>query len=822
MKIIYRKDQFPIMQYESGTMAIPAVPGAGKTFIVTNLVAKLILENMIDGKKILILTYMNSAANNFKGRIKKILEETHSNSEIMNKILDNSYSSIKNSYEVMTIHSLAIKIIKENPESVMLSDDFNIADDLQKNIILNSCIEKFILNNGENIFNDFLIEQKNANSQRKSLEQFQKDFFGIVGNAISQLKFNTITPEKLEYYFEVINEEKSKSDLNEVNSINEEKSKSYLHEINAEKMKRNGLEFLKIVYPIYLEYEKKLKINGLLDYDDILILAVEVLEKDTKLRKKFQDKYRYIFEDECQDSNKIQGKIIKILSENNNNLVRVGDINQSITGTFSSSDPKLFRKFIEESDYCYRMNMANRSSEDIIDIANHLVEFVNKNFSQKESRDALDYMKIEPVEKGKGYKENPVTDSYYINTKTYLTWQEEVERTVKYAKGINKKFPDKTIGILVPFNSHIAAIAEEMNKNNMIFEELGSNSAKKRKIIDNISQIIDFIINCDDTDKLLNNILSEIFLKDIENQNKEKIISSLKELNLNTEEIIYGSEEVYKSIQKKINDKYLYNLFIKFVSKMKDILSINRLRFDTLVLSIGNLIEEDIFQKAIVDYIAFYIQLMSIDKKNLSLLDIYNLLVDKKNKVFTFILDVVYEKDGYEPKAGSVTICNYHKSKGLEWDCVFLLGLTKYYFPDNIYDKIQGEKWFLKENYKNPIAKIKCEIDTILSYEKKKKINELEFEFKNEINKLQYEEICELNQSNNEEKSEKNYLIDERISIINEKIRLLYVGITRAKDMLIMSYSAFSRKEDVNNSKRKQEASEFFTEISEFVAKKKM
>ncbi|HBF3843916.1 TPA: UvrD-helicase domain-containing protein, partial [Clostridioides difficile] len=122
ININYREDQIPIINYDNGTMAVPAVPGAGKTFIITNLVAKLLLEQKHKGGKILVLTYMNSAVNNFKGRIRKILEE--------HKIDDT------NSYEVMTIHSLAVKIIKEKPEVVMLSEDFNIADDLQKNIIL--------------------------------------------------------------------------------------------------------------------------------------------------------------------------------------------------------------------------------------------------------------------------------------------------------------------------------------------------------------------------------------------------------------------------------------------------------------------------------------------------------------------------------------------------------------------------------------------------------------------------------------------------------------------------------------------------------------
>ncbi len=100
---------------------------------------------------------------------------------------------------------------------------------------------------------------------------------------------------------------------------------------------------LKIILPIYKLYDRKLKQNGLLDYDDILILAEKTLSLDEGLRKKFQTRYKYIFEDECQDSNEIQGNIIKIISSENKNLVRVGDINQSITGTFSSSDPKFLK-----------------------------------------------------------------------------------------------------------------------------------------------------------------------------------------------------------------------------------------------------------------------------------------------------------------------------------------------------------------------------------------------------------------------------------------------------------------------------------------------
>ena len=295
--INYREDQLPIISYENGTMAVPAVPGAGKTFIVTNLVAKLLCENKHKGGKILILTYMNSAVSNFKGRIKKILQDNEIKEE--------------NSYEVMTIHSLAVKIIKEKPEIVMLNDEFNIADDLQKNIILNECINNFKLNGGQRAFVWFLKDQKDNEWKDRMLDAWENGFYDLVGNAIGELKYNDISPFDLERMID--------SDYKGI---------------------------LKIILPIYKEYDRKLKQHGLLDYDDILILAHKALTLDEGLRNKFQSRYKYIFEDECQDSNEIQGKIIKLISKENNNLVRVGDINQSITGTFSSSDPKYFKEFI--------------------------------------------------------------------------------------------------------------------------------------------------------------------------------------------------------------------------------------------------------------------------------------------------------------------------------------------------------------------------------------------------------------------------------------------------------------------------------------------
>ena len=727
-KINYREDQLPIMEYEGGKMAVPAVPGAGKTFIVTNLVAKLLEEKKQGRGKILILTYMNSAVNNFKVRIKKILEE--------NNIEE------KNSYEVMTIHSLAVKIIKEKPEIVMMNEDFNIADDLQKTMILNECINNFKLNGGEKAFRFFLKEQKDIEWAQRQLDAWENGFYDLVQNTISELKYKDITPQKLEEY-----------------------------------LSKNRRGILKIILPIYTEYEKKLKSNGLLDYDDMLILAYKVLSMDEDLRKKYQNKYQYIFEDECQDSNEIQGKIIGLICEEHKNLVRVGDINQSITGTFSSSDPKFFKEFIENSDYCYRMDMSNRSSKDIINLANELVRYVTQNL-QEECRDALEDMDIKTVPKNMGYKENPDPDKYQINYKYYETFDKEIENTVKFVRNIHKRYPDKSIGILVPYNDHINLVAKELIKEDLEFEELGPNSLRKRRVIDNIAQVIDFILNCDDIEKLIE-VLDKVYIKTENKEGKKDFLQLLRENSYTVEDLLYDKECSKEIIVDTDSD--LYQSFVYGLKSLKNIVEYPLTRIDKLILFIGDslLIEKE--ERAIVDYLAFYVKYLLSDNNSINLQQIYLLLNDRKNRVFSYIIEVVSEINGYEPYPGSITVCNYHKSKGLEWDCVFLLGMTEFNFPDNIYQKFQCDKWYLKEKYKNPEANIKSEIDLMLQGE-----------------------------------VTKNYPKEIKENLIKEKIRLLYVGITRAKEMLILSASAKNSAQD----KRKQNPSMYLSILKNIIDNK--
>ena len=125
-KITPRKDQEKILDYTQGQMAISAVPGAGKTTILLALIIKL-LERGIAPNNIQVVTYMESAARNFKDRIKSI---NPTSAQIPN---------------ISTIHGLALRIIKENSnyERLGLDSDFDICDDIKRGNIIKSISNNF-------------------------------------------------------------------------------------------------------------------------------------------------------------------------------------------------------------------------------------------------------------------------------------------------------------------------------------------------------------------------------------------------------------------------------------------------------------------------------------------------------------------------------------------------------------------------------------------------------------------------------------------------------------------------------------------------------
>ena len=289
-KITPREDQKPVLDYKKGSMAISAVPGAGKTTILLALIIKLIERGVIP-TNIFVLTYMDSAARNFRERIKNMCPNS--------TLLPN----------ISTIHGLALKILKENSnfERLNLPSDFDICDDTQRIRIIKSISGK---------------------STKTEVEEFDR--------AISVLKLQ-------------------EGDIEKTSSDKKiEKFKSF-----------------------YKEYQAQLKEANLIDYDDILIMSVKLLENNSDILEYYQKICEYIIEDEAQDSSGVQQRLIGLLSGKHKNLIRCGDINQAITTTFSNADVEGFRNFIQTADTTVEMNHSQRCTQAVMDLANKLVDFGN-------------------------------------------------------------------------------------------------------------------------------------------------------------------------------------------------------------------------------------------------------------------------------------------------------------------------------------------------------------------------------------------------------------------------------------------------------------
>lgn len=724
LEVSFREDQKPIMQYTGGTMAVPAVPGAGKTFIVANLAAKIIEEKRQRPGKVLVVTYMNSAVNNFKSRISSVLN-------------DKGISAV-NSYEVMTIHSLAMKILRDRPDIVGINEEFGVIDDIRKSFYLNECINEWRRRGGERIFRSFLSDYGTKKYEEKGSDWW-KSFFSVVDILISELKLNDISPERLKDMGE---------DFEEIKII---RSIAYIYEI----------------------YTQKLKLEGYIDYNDLLILSYKALLRDEKLREKFQNRYSFIFEDECQDSNLVQCKMLALLSGNNNNLVRVGDVNQSIMGTFTSSDPSFFSDFCDQVDKKYVMNMAGRSSKQIIDLANHLVSYTREYQPEEKCRGALADQKIAVVSGMKDFK-NPEIDGNGIYTYSLSSWNKVKETTLKGILNFRSKYPDKTIGVLVPFNNHVSEIAKELRRMNIECDELSTSSEKRIKVTNTLGYVLGFLGEPDNIYKfkaLIDSLIEE------NSDEKELLMKFI--LNHKVEEIAYL--DFSSLLQESLRCSDIFKKLKEKINIIRNILEYNQNSLDNLILYISSILNLSIEDKAMAQAVASYVKFQTKNNPDLTIEEISEELLDNKNSVFRHIADVIYDLQGYEPVPGRVTVATCHKSKGLEWDCVFLLCLTDYNYPTSLSGKFRTDYFYFKDEFRNPIAVGKSEIQRILG-----------------------ESVC------------RNPFLQAKIDVVNEKIRLLYVGITRAKEYLVL----MAHQEGEGN--RRDKPSKYFTVLKEFIERNKL
>ena len=646
-KIIPRDDQKPVLEYEHGQMAISAVPGAGKTTILLALILKL-LDKGVNPENIFVMTYMESAARNFRDRIKNIRQNS---------------SQIPN---ISTIHGLALRILKENGnfERLGLSSDFEICDDTQRTRIIREISTKLKL-------------------KKTETDEFDR---GISVFKIGDGQFTNSMDKKLEK-FQIFFE----------------------------------------------EYQRILKESNLIDYDDMLTSSVKLLEENADIRAYYQEICHYIIEDEAQDSSSIQQKLINLLSGKHKNLIRCGDINQAITTTFSNADVEGFRKFIKGSN-AVSMDCSQRCTKDVWTLANNLVIWAQ---THPETKNAFYEIFMHPVE-GK----NPLSEKA-LHSVIFEKPLQERNYILKEIKAALSKDPECTIGILLRNNYQVAQWLNFIN-NSGLKTITRSESLEQKSIFKTIFAIMQMIIHPFDNNVIADNyeILAEMgFYKQrmgLEIRSFEKPF-----IQMNCDDI----ENTYLA---------------QFYWDLTYWLSFPHLTVDELAIKIGLHYFSSEIEKSNVYLISTLIKRLSMSYKEFPTLVERLGELAKKPSLSGFKFFSEEEESSKEYIAGKVQVMTMHKSKGDEFDYVFIPEMSEKNLTID-FEQIKLKNSDFMENLKrlNPDYKPKTE-----------------FDMKQEL--------------------------------VSENLRLLYVAITRAKKYL---YFTTSRKVKSFEKIVEQEPSLIFTDI---------
>ncbi|MEN2774518.1 ATP-dependent helicase [Acetivibrio clariflavus] len=711
-----RKGQKELVeQYRGGYCAIPAIPGGGKTHCLSLWAAEMIANKLHKPGKILIVTYMNSAVNNFKQRI---------SAELKNRgIISNK------DYFVSTIHGLCLQIIKEKPDHVITNEEFTIIDEVSKINLIYSCIDEWKRHN-ENKFRLYIDESNlSANKLSDTYKKWQEKLCNIMLSAIGDFKCRGIAPKQA---------------MELCQNLGEDSILSWASEI-------------------YEIYDRRLKIGGFLDFDDMLYNAKKILKEDELLLKKYQNKYSFVCEDEAQDSNLIQSEILEMIA--NGNLLRVGDSNQAICGSFSNSDFSLFKSFCENpKTTVYKITQSSRNTVDIINLANYFVKFVREKHPVPECRESLLPQFIEPVGEDDP-RPNPKIDEYGIRVGIFKSWEDEARGVVIKAQEMARKYPDKTIAILVPTSWRMNVVLNFLEARHVPYELLDNTSGERNKTLKKLGRVIDFIAQPENGQKFFD-MMNECFLADSyddgvsedEPDQERKTVNQKIILNeflkkYPVEKILYpiGGEIERDDIPKDLINSSIWTDFTDKLEVVRELLEFPGTIVEKLILFISEKLRFEKEERAIAQKVAGDVRYLMSQDPHWKLADLALELLKTKN-MFNFFAGIVWDLKGYEPKPGVVTVATYHKSKGLEWDVVFLTSITNADFPVNLDDKFIGEYWYLKEEYKNPQAIIKSDLKKVLG-----------------------------------EKIDEDSILQSKIETISERARLLYVGITRAKEYLFLS-----------------------------------
>jgi DNA helicase II / ATP-dependent DNA helicase PcrA len=643
-----RVGQRTLADWQSGLLAISAVPGAGKSHSMAVAAAIAIArEKLHQRRQLIIVTLTRSAAANIKDKIKNCLKEL-------------GLPPI--GYSVNTIHSLALSIASKHPELSKL-------DLTDRTLVMPSANHKLI----DDTVQIWL--SQHTESYRCLLEGN-----GFDGEETERLRRQSVLRTEIlpSLAFTAVREAKS-SGL----------SPADLWEIA--KLYPDEYDILSISAGLYEAYQDLLVQKGYSDYDEMIVGALRVMSDPTACGLWQQQVYA-VFEDEAQDSSPLQEKLLRQLAgiphrpDLPPNLIRVGDPNQAINSTFTPADPQYFRAFCQECSEIIdrglpsrleKMEQAGRSTQIIIDTANFVLNWGNNwlqppvKLEEEEERadtESVFWLQtIRPVSVGDP-QPNPIAQDGGVELHTPSDVYESVRSIERRLTGLFRLNPTANAAILVRENRQARFIFDRLTDWHRQHPEIKLYEAgegdRTSKIPGEILILLQFMTRPHSLEYLKATLKVLLERKLIDAQDLDALA-------------IFPERFLYPSILETPQTPTVARARELCCELLRSRMTLPHYQ---LISYLGDRLKYQSSELATADKLADRIALQTYGRGS-----IYSTIEVLQEIVTTEGFENI--DDGSESRytaSGQVTIITMHKAKGLDWNYVFIPFLS---------DKIPGQLW---------------------------------------------------------------------------------------------------------------------------------
>jgi len=749
-----RPAQQEILRYRSGRLGVSAVPGSGKTFTLSLLAAQLVQRlagsGPFDGREVLVVTFTNAAVENFRASINQFIQ---------------SKRLLPGGFRVRTLHSLAYDIVRERPGLVGLSENFDIVDERTSQEMKRQAVNRYLQNHPDVLSGMIKPDQlSNRTVMNRQLPEVAQEVAEAVIRRAKDLRTGAAA---LEY---VLNRQSGTWPL------------------------------LLLGLQVFKDYQRGLAVRGGVDFNDLILLALQALEADGNFLARLQQRWPYVLEDEAQDSSPLQELMLSLLTAEHGNWVRVGDPNQSINASFTSADPKYLRQFVSSRNV-KQLPLPNsgRSALPIIDLANQLIDWARQEHPFLSPETPLAPPHILPTGENDPQANPPPGDPAVFFHNRALTPDQEVRDIRRSLRRWLPENSDKTVAVLVPYHFRGDDFRTAFDQASIPYNDVLLRSSRTtRNAIDALATLLRFVSqphkpeHLQDvwtnvwwprrgqllvaTDPRMAAFLSPPAGAGDDGRHTEAAADqppqkeaggpkpvqtfgrALGQVRQPERFLFPAAGDDWLSRLTWIDDHHGFRPLVEeFRTQLRRWSEASELPVDELVLTLGQDIFVEQAELALAHGVAVYLAGLVRDRPDLRLHEIWQTLREigqNSRRFFNFVEDAY----GFDPPAGEVTLATMHAAKGLEWDRVYFTSLSEYDFPgggDD--DNYRGERWYVRDSL-NLTAEALAQTE-------------------------------HLHMGTLDEFTDGHATRAARREVAAERLRLLYVGITRARRELILTYN---------------------------------